>query len=80
MIADPIGAVTPQYGNEAADLPDGIYDAHSSYALSTFTLDARRHSRERLFESTLDWCAQAAKVGWCETRRAVARPQHPGGV
>ena len=44
VIADPIGAITPQYGNEAPDLPDGIYDAHSSYPLAG--VHARRARRE----------------------------------
>jgi ParB/RepB/Spo0J family partition protein len=41
VVADPIGAVTTQYGDEQPDLPAGVYDAHADYTLSTFTLSER---------------------------------------
>src|SRR6201999_1760973 len=39
--ADPIGAVTSQYGDETPDLPDGVYEAHADYPLSAFALGER---------------------------------------
>jgi hypothetical protein len=41
VIADPIGAITTQYQDEAPDLPAGVFDAHASYPISAFTLDER---------------------------------------
>ena len=39
--ADPIGAVTSQYGDETPDLPDGVYEAYADYPLSAFALGER---------------------------------------
>ena len=41
VIADPIGAVTAQYGDEDPDLPAGVFDAHAGYPLSAFGLGER---------------------------------------
>ena len=41
MIADPIGAVTTQHGDEDPELPAGVFDAHAGYPLSAFALGER---------------------------------------
>ena len=41
VTADPIGAVTTQYGDEAPRLPEGVFEAFVQYPLSAFKLGAR---------------------------------------
>ena len=41
VIADPIGAVTTQYGDEEPNLPEGVFEAFAQYPLSAFTLGAK---------------------------------------
>ena len=38
VIADPIGAVTTQYGDEEPNLPEGVFEAFVHYPLSAFNL------------------------------------------
>jgi ParB/RepB/Spo0J family partition protein len=41
VVADPIGAVTTQYGDEDPALPDGVFEAFTHYPLAAFNLSER---------------------------------------
>jgi ParB/RepB/Spo0J family partition protein len=38
VVADPVGAVTTQYGDEQPQLPEGVFEAFAQYPLSVFNL------------------------------------------